>query len=136
MTTLLIVDDDADDIQIFCDAAYELDKTIHCFSASNGEAGLELLKNAIVKPDFIFLDLNMPRMNGNQFLVQLKKDPLLQHIPVIIYTTSKREKDAADTLKLGAAYFLTKPVKFTELKKALSAILEKKWRDVVYSSQR
>jgi CheY-like chemotaxis protein len=68
--TLLIVDDDHDDIQLFCEAVTYINETHHCFSAPNGEAALQLLKAAIVKPDFVFLDLNMPRMSGKQLLVQ------------------------------------------------------------------
>src|SRR4030095_16900984 len=94
---LLIVDDDSDDIQLFCEAVAEINETFHCFSAGNGEEALQLLKSAIVKPDFIFLDLNMPRMNGKQLLVQLKKDPKFAKIPVVIYSTSKIKTDIEDS---------------------------------------
>ena len=87
--TLLIVDDDPDDIQLFCEALAEINETIHCFSATNGEEALQLLKATIVKPDFIFLDLNMPRMSGKQLLVQLKSDAQFASIPVIITARPK-----------------------------------------------
>jgi CheY-like chemotaxis protein len=70
MITLLIIDGDADDVQIFSEAVQEIDKTIDCLSANTGEAALQLLKDGIVKADFIFLDLNMPRMSGTQFLIK------------------------------------------------------------------
>jgi CheY-like chemotaxis protein len=82
--TLLIVDDDPDDIQLFCEAVSEINNTFHCYSAANGEDALQLLKGAIVKPDFIFLDLNMPRMGGKQCLVQLKNDPRISEFTFII----------------------------------------------------
>jgi CheY-like chemotaxis protein len=125
--TLLIVDDDPDDIQLFCEAVTEINKTFHCYSAANGEAALQLLKVAIVKPDFIFLDLNMPRMSGKQCLVQLKKNSQFAKIPVVIYSTSKIKNDVEDSLYLGAIYFITKPNKFEDLVKAISHILAGEW---------
>src|SRR5436305_15159844 len=103
--TLLIIDDDPDDIQFFCEAVAEINEAFHCFSAANGEEALQLLKAAIVEPDFIFLDLNMPRMNGMQLLARLKKDHLFSKIPVTIYSTSKIKTDVEDSLRLGAVAF-------------------------------
>jgi CheY-like chemotaxis protein len=125
--TLLIVDDDPDDIQLFCEAVAEINGTFRCISAGNGEEAIQLLKSAIVKPDFIFLDLNMPRMNGKQFLVQLKKDPQFANIPVVIYSTSKIKTDIEDSLRLGAASFITKPNKFEHLVKAVSHVFAGEW---------
>ena len=126
--TLLIVDDDADEIDLFCLAVGEIDKTIHCISARNGEEALQLLrKNLLRKPDCIFLDLNMPRMNGKQCLGLIKKDPEFSEIPVIIYSTSKLPDDYKETKSLGAVHFLTKPSRHADLKKAISYVLEEKW---------
>jgi len=125
--TLLIVDDDPDDIQLFCEALAEINETIHCFSATNGEEALQLLKATIVKPDFIFLDLNMPRMNGKQLLVQLKSDPQFASILVIIYSTSKIKQDVEDSLRMGAVAFITKPNKFEYLVEAISRVLTGEW---------
>lgn len=136
MITLLIIDDDEDDVQIFCEAVQEIDNSIHCSFANNGDEALQFLKDETVKPDFIFLDLNMPRMSGKQFLIQLKKDDSLQHIPVIIYTTTRREEDAREAYELGAAYFLTKPAKFEALKKAIADVLEKRFQNVSRTSSR
>src|SRR3954447_1638284 len=100
--TLLIVDDDPDDTQLFCEAVSKINNTFHCYSAATGEEALQLLKSAIVKPDFIFLDLNMPRMGGKQCLIQLKKDPRFTKIPIVIYSTSKIKEDIEDALRHGA----------------------------------
>lgn len=89
---------------------------------------LELLKSyKIYRPDFIFLDLNMPRVNGKQFLIELKKKKDLAHIPVIIYTSSKWDKDKMETRDLGAVHFITKPDKLTALYIEISFVLERKW---------
>jgi len=125
--TILIVDDDPDDIQLFCEAVTEINNTFLCYSATSGEEALQLLKAAIVKPDFIFLDLNMPRMGGKQCLCQLKKDPRFAKIPVVIYSTSKIKDDIDDALRQGAVSFITKPSKFEDLVKALSHILAGQW---------
>lgn len=123
-----IVDDDIDDQELFIEAVNEVDSSIECLSASNCEEALDLLKNQkIVLPDMIFLDLNMPRLNGKQCLAELKRQSHLCHIPVIIYSTSSEKRDMEETTRLGAAHFLTKPNKFEELCKALSFVVSKDW---------
>lgn len=126
--TILIVDDDADDIELFCMAVAEIDNQIKCISARTGEDALQVLnKNLLRKPDYIFLDLNMPRMNGKQFLKLIKKETEFSNIPVIIYSTSKLPEDYEETKRLGAVYFLTKPSRHTDLEKAISLVLENRW---------
>ncbi len=123
-----IVDDDSDDQDLFIEAVNEVDSTIECVSASNCEEALDLLRNRkISMPDVIFLDLNMPRLNGKQCLVELKREAHLRDIPVIIYSTSSEKRDIEETSRLGAAHFLTKPNKFEELCKALSFVVSKDW---------
>jgi CheY-like chemotaxis protein len=124
------VDDDPDDRELFCEAVHDIDEAIQCNTVSNGEAALKLLnkENGSPLPDYIFLDLNMPRLNGKQCLSLIKSSPSLQHIPIIIYTTSKLKEDIAETGRLGASYFLTKPSKLKDLKKAISLVLEGKWK--------
>ena len=126
--TVMIIDDDEDDRQLFFDAVSEIDKSIRCFGASNGEEALRLLNGeTITLPDFIFLDLNMPRLNGKRFLAQIKKVQALCHIPVVIYSTSRRAEDVEETKKLGAAYFLTKPALFDEIGKSIARVLKGNW---------
>ncbi len=122
----LIVDDDTDDIGFFCETICEIDNTAYCLSAMDGEDALMKLRNMTTPlPDFIFLDLNMPRMDGRQCLAELKKDVKLKNIPVIIFTTSSAQKDIDETSKLGAAYFLTKPFDFKSLQKKIALVIEK-----------
>src|SRR6476620_12271094 len=127
--TFFIVDDDIDDQDLFIEAVSEVDKSIKCMSVSNCEEALDLLKNRKVNmPDMIFLDLNMPRLNGKQCLAELKKESHLANIPVIIYSTSSEKRDIEETSRLGAAHFLTKPNKFEELCKAISFVVSKDWQ--------
>lgn len=123
-----IVDDDLDDQELFIEAVNEVDSSIECISSSDCEEALDLLRNSKIElPDVIFLDLNMPRLNGKQCLAELKREAHLRHIPVIIYSTSSEKRDIEETARLGAAHFLTKPNKFEELCKAVSFVVSKDW---------
>ena len=123
-----IVDDDPDDQELFIEALQKLDVFCKCVSAFNGQEALQkLVTDMPALPDFIFLDLNMPKMNGKQFLTEIKKIKNIQDIPVIIYSTSTDKKDELDTIQLGAVYFLQKPNRFEDLTMALTNILSRKW---------
>jgi CheY-like chemotaxis protein len=128
--TILIIDDDDDDDdrELFSDAINEVDSAIQYVAVKNGEEALTLLKDKnTALPDYIFLDLNMPRMNGKQCLAEIKKDERLRFIPVIIYSTTRRPKDEEEMKQLGAAYFLTKPALFNDICKAIVFVLGQKW---------
>ena len=130
----MIVDDDEDDVELFCDALKDIDGELQCVSASNGEDALIKLNNGdTALPDYIFLDLNMPRLNGKQCLKRLKMDSKLRDIPVIIYTTSKLREDMEETRQLGAVHFLTKPNKLNDLRRAITSILNGKYKGVAQS---
>jgi CheY-like chemotaxis protein len=125
---VLIIDDDDDDRALFSDALKEINNSIKYLSAKSGMEGLALLKNEkIMLPDLIFLDLNMPTLNGKQCLTEIKKDPKLIHIPVVVYSTTKRLEDIEEVKKLGAVYFLTKPVLFKDICSAIKMLLNVKW---------
>ena len=122
---ILIVDDDIDDLLFFADAIAEIDPQIQCVNAMNGIEALRQLESMSARPDFIFLDLNMPKMNGKQCLRHIKNSPLFYSIPVIIYSTSRLPEDMAEVAELGAAAFLIKPNKFHLLKTEIAGILAK-----------
>ena len=88
----------------------EVGEKIECTSAVNGEKALRMLKNPdIPLPDFIFLDIRMPRINGKQCLFEIKKDDRLKHIPVVIFTTSRDVEESKELKEMGAYYFISKP---------------------------
>jgi CheY-like chemotaxis protein len=121
--TYYIIDDDIDDQQFLVEALVENDQSSECFRAHNVEEAINNLKKAIIPlPDAIFLDLNMPGLTGKQCLVELKQTPSLQHIPVIIYSTSSNRKEIQETLQMGAFFFLIKKSNFEELSEELSFI--------------
>ncbi len=123
MNKILIIDDDEDDHFMFKEAIAALKLTIHCDTATNGKLALEKLKANTTIPDIIFLDLNMPIMNGYDFLIQIKKDNTLSNIPVCIFSTSNLDRDKQLTKEHGAIFFLTKPNYFQKLCKQLQQIL-------------
>jgi|ERR1700757_82723 len=118
-----LVDDDADDRLIFTMALSCLHSKIVYVTAKDGEEALEMLKNEEFTPDFIFLDLNMPRVDGKECLVEIRKMERLQKVPVYIYSTSLQEKDREETLSLGATGYFIKPYSTTALVSMLSKII-------------
>ncbi len=113
--TLMIIDDDADDRMLFKEALKEMLPPSICLEANGGIEALQLLRKAEQLPDFIFLDINMPRMDGRECLKELKKDAKLTHIPVIMYSTSFTDKSIAEFRKLGASSYLNKPMNINKL---------------------
>jgi CheY-like chemotaxis protein len=124
---LFIIDDDLEDQEIFIEAVREVDASIACITCNNGEDALAELENAGVAPDLIFLDLNMPRLNGKQVLKEIKSRKSLQGLPIIMYSTSFAPRDLDEINKLGAVFHLLKPSKFADLCRALTEILYRDW---------
>ena len=121
----LLVDDDADDRTLFIEAVKEIDQTFECKTANNGERALELLKDTgYPLPDFIFLDIRMPRINGKKCLFEIKKDERLKHIPVIIYTTSKAVEESKELRDMGAFHFISKPSNADEIYYLISFVMD------------
>jgi len=128
---LLLVDDDEDDRQLFIESAKEVDENITCVTAGDGQEALQILNNRESElPDYIFLDLRMPRFSGRKCLEEIKKDTKLVHIPVIVYTTSREVEDAIELKKMGAAHFISKPVNPDEIYYLISAVIAEKWNEI------
>src|ERR1700761_1606457 len=86
--TLLVVDDDQDDLEIFCEAVHSISSSINCMMAANGRAALNLLNQLIRLPQIIFLDYNMPQMDGQKCLNHIRNSERLKDIPVVMYSTT------------------------------------------------
>lgn len=121
--TILIADDDADDRMMIQEAFEDNDIGDTTAFVEDGEELLDYLrcKNKYAHlagnryPGLILLDLNMPRMDGREALREIKADPDLCRLPVVILTTSKAEEDIARTYGLGVSSFITKPLNFDDL---------------------
>lgn len=122
--TYFLVDDDSDDTALFEEVMQQVDPAVTVQIAGDGQQALDTLFAQSQTPNLIFLDLNMPRLDGKQCLSQLKMDDRLSRIPVIMYTTSSQSQDIEETMLKGAICFITKPSSVSELKKILTTITQ------------
>src|SRR4051812_48627963 len=106
---ILLIDDDEDDQNFFVEAVDALSLSAVVTILDNGVEALKRLSAKQLVADLIFLDLNMPLMNGHEFLTTIRKDPLLKNIPIIIFSTSGSAKTIQSTKDLGAMDFIHKP---------------------------
>ena len=120
---ILLIDDDEDDQFIFKDALQETCSSWECITARHGLEGLQILSQVSVLPTIIFLDLNMPIMNGEEFLRRIKQHHQYKSIPVIIFSTTNSPGDKQRLLQMGASRFITKSGDFNILKENLVEIL-------------
>jgi len=112
---ILLVEDDPADAHLVHSALKESRVLCNLHNAADGIEALAFLRREdnhrdAPKPDLILLDLNMPRMNGREFLAAIKQDEKLAAIPVVVLTTSEAERDVVASYKLGASGYITKPV--------------------------
>jgi CheY-like chemotaxis protein len=129
--SVLLADDDIDDQHFFAKALKSLPFAIDLSIINNGEKLLAYLSNATTKlPDVLFLDINMPRKNGSECLVEIKQDIKLRRLPVIMYSTSINEEVADLMYKRGAHNYILKqelPQLIQTLHQAISLIVENKF---------
>ncbi|WP_115814957.1 response regulator [Flavobacterium aquicola] len=125
MKTIFLIDDDSDDREIFEETLLSLNIDVKYEDAKNGaEAWEKLTSGTIDKPDLIFLDLNMPVMDGRQFLKHYKQDQSFNDIPVIIYTTSSNEADKNFAVQ-NNTLFMTKQYSMSALRADLQEVIKK-----------
>ena len=127
---ILLADDDLDDCLLFAEALKDIPITTELMTIPNGEKLMTFLAKSKKKlPDVLFLDLNMPRKNGFSSLNEIKRNPELEHLPVIIFSTATEDEKVRQVYKDAAHYYIRKPATFSELKtiliKALTLISSK-----------
>ena len=120
--TLLCIDDDREDVEFFRDAIEIVDPSFICLEAANGELGLEILNNIAV--DAVFLDINMPVMNGRETLSQILSTQDTKSIPVFMLSTTRNPDELAIYRQMGARECIVKPNSFFELCRILRTILK------------
>jgi len=122
--TVVLIDDDHDDFEIFSMALSEADPSVLCiYYDSAKEALIQLTEKNSPQPDFIFLDLNMPGMNGLQFLESLKESTI-SNLPVVVYSTSLLPTHKEKIKELGVFSSFIKPFSHRELINILKSILD------------
>lgn len=117
--TCLLIEDDPEDQDFFISALQNVSSGTGCYAVANGQEALYALQEEGVSPDYIFTDIQMPRMNGLEFLKEIKTLPHLSNIPVVVYSSTYCEEQAMKVKMLGATAFYSK----TSFK-SLTAILQ------------
>ncbi|SKC65523.1 Response regulator receiver domain-containing protein [Ohtaekwangia koreensis] len=117
-----MADDDQDETDLFGEALRDIDQSLELYSAANGKEAISALYRGQVRPEIIFLDINMPEMNGWDCLTTLKSDATLREIPVVMYSTSSAGLDGKRAVQSGAICYLEKPPSFLKLKDFLEKI--------------
>ena len=138
VVTILLADDSEDDRLMTRDALNESFVLNDLREVEDGEQLMDYLHrrgqytdpNTSPRPGLILLDLNMPRKSGQEALAEIKRDPLLRRIPVIVLTTSEADEDIVRSYELGVSSFITKPVTFHGLVEVLKAF-GKYWIEIV-----
>ncbi len=121
---ILFIEDDSIEVMKFNRVLSQLELNHQIIEANNGEDALTLLKEKENLPHIIILDLNMPKLNGIEFLTILKNDPLLKYIPAIILTTSSNFKDLKECYKIGIAGYILKPLKYEDYVSKIKKLLD------------
>jgi len=126
---ILLVDDDEGDV-ILTRKAFEKGKTANSIiTAADGVIAMQILRREgkhsdAVRPDLILLDLNMPRKDGRETLAEIKSDPTLRSIPVIVMTTSEADRDIMQSYDLQASCYIAKPVDLAQFSKVIESLQE------------
>jgi CheY-like chemotaxis protein len=118
----LFIDDDEDDQEAFLAVVRKVSSSIECVIAANGQIGIDKLVDDRLQPELIFLDLNMPVMNGIQFLEEFKNHPEVERIPIVIWS-HLLPKSVTIPTGIDIKYFVTKPNTIGEWKEKISYIL-------------
>ncbi|TBX67031.1 response regulator [Flavobacterium silvisoli] len=121
---ILFIEDDSIEVMKFNRVLSQLELNHQIIEANNGEDALTLLKEKENLPHIIILDLNMPKLNGIEFLTILKNDSLLKYIPAIILTTSSNFKDLKECYKIGIAGYILKPLKYEDYVSKIRKLLD------------
>ncbi|HRG39572.1 MAG TPA: response regulator [Bacteroidia bacterium] len=120
---IFLVDDDEDDQLFFLEALQKVDNSIKFTYAENGKKALSKLSELVQLPDIIFMDINMPELNGFECLKELKKCARLRTVPVVMLSTSVSLHDMNQSKELGAEMFYTKPSSYSKLRDLLQKII-------------
>lgn len=122
---IFYVDDDADDIETFEDALFESEKPIDLISFNNSLVFLDHLNNSKVLPDYILLDINMPKESGKEILINLKQNKRYRGISIIMYSTTTSEDEIRECYKAGAAGFIRKGFSLEDIQRDFFVELER-----------
>jgi CheY-like chemotaxis protein len=121
---ILLIEDDLIEIMKLQRTVSKLQLKHRIREAKNGEDALKELRDSSKLPDIVLLDLNMPRMNGLEFLKILKEDEVLKYLPTIVLTTSQNQADLLEAYRIGIAGYVIKPLKHQDYEEKLKKVLD------------
>lgn len=125
MVRIFIAEDDEDDLELFESAIREIKPDAQIIPAADGLCLFENFNNKTPPlPDIIFLDINMPKMNGYECLRRIREQPMLEHVPVVVLSTSTVKKDIDYMWEGGANCYIKKPNTFNEFKLVLKSVID------------
>jgi CheY-like chemotaxis protein len=135
LVEILLVEDNAGDVRLTREALKEGRIRNRLHVVNDGESALRFLRKQaeyaeVPRPDLILLDLNLPRLDGREVLAEIKNDPLLKQIPVVVLTSSRAEKDLLSAYDQHANCYITKPVGFEDFMEVVRNI-ESFWLNIV-----
>lgn len=121
---ILLVEDNIIEILKLKRAIENLGMNHEVLEAENGEIALDSIKQEEINPDIVLLDLNMPKMNGLEFLAIVRNDERMRHLPIIILSTSNNNRDLKEAYKLGVSGYILKPLKYEDYVKKIEHTLQ------------
>ncbi|MGO4910995.1 MULTISPECIES: response regulator [unclassified Leeuwenhoekiella] len=121
--SILLIEDDRIEVMKLKRVLSKSDLKHHLVEAKNGEEALTILQDKSNLPDIILLDLNMPKINGIEFLKILKNDSYLKYIPTVILTTSNNHNDVKECYEIGIAGYVLKPLKYEDYVEKIESLL-------------
>jgi two-component system, chemotaxis family, response regulator Rcp1 len=125
---ILVVEDEPADVALLQLAFEQCSQWPSVDIVSNGEQALSWLRSNVAGPEWVLLDLNLPRMGGKEVLRELRKDPRLEALPVVVFSSSANLQDVTECYELGANCYVEKPYEFAKLVKLLES-LARFWRN-------
>ena len=127
ISNIVLAEDDIDDQNIFQIALQEIDSAIQTQFVSNGKELLRLLQTE--QPDLLFLDLDMPYKNGLECLIEMKNEPALEKIPVVVFSSTTKPSNIQTAYEVGAHLFFIKPPIYSDYLSSIKAIFQLDWSD-------
>jgi CheY-like chemotaxis protein len=121
-TTIIVIDDDQDDLDTLSDAIREIDSSMVCLSFTNPETAINIMTTEFLVPNYIFVDINMPLMTGDQCLKVLRNLESFREVVIIMLSTSMPSSVSNQLKQLGANFTFQKPLKFEDYHQFLKTI--------------